>query len=209
MSLNAQNETKLLRFPTIHNDKIAFTFAGDIYIVPTTGGIARQLTTHNGFEMFPKFSPDGTKIAFTAQYDGNTEIYAMPANGGIPERLTYTPTLNRDDIADRMGPNNITLAWKDNDNIVFRSRMTSFNDFKGKLYLTDLSGQLPQELPLPAGGFCSYSPDKKQIAYNKIFREFRTWKYYKGGMADDIYVYDFKTKQTVNITNHPSQDVFP
>ncbi|MDR1372149.1 MAG: PDZ domain-containing protein [Dysgonamonadaceae bacterium] len=205
----AQQEARLLRFPTTYGEKVVFTYAGDLYSVKTCGGTARKITSSDGFEMFARFSPDGSRIAFTGQYDGNTEIYCIPSEGGEPKRLTYTATLDRDDISDRMGPNNITLAWRDNENIVFRSRMNSFNDFKGKLYLATLKGGLPEELPLPTGGFCSYSPDKQQLAYNRVFREFRTWKYYRGGMADDIWIYDFKTKQTVNITNNPAQDICP
>ena len=108
-----------------------------------------------------------------------------------------------------MGPNNIVMTWKDNDNILFRSRKQSFNDFKGQLFLVNINGGLPEELPLPVGGFCSYSPDKTKLAFNRVFREFRTWKYYKGGMADDIWIYDFKTKQIENLTNNIVQDIFP
>ena len=133
----------------------------------------------------------------------------MPSGGGVPVRLTYTATLNRDDISDRMGPNNIVMTWRDNNSIVYRSRKQSFNDFKGQLFVVNVNGGLSEELPLPAGGFCSYSPDKSKLAYNRVFREFRTWKYYKGGMADDIWIYDFKSKATENITNNKFQDIFP
>jgi tricorn protease len=207
--VSAQQESRLLRFPAIHGNQLVFTYAGDLYSVSSEGGMARKLTNDIGFEMFARFSPDGSRIAFTGQYDGNTEIYCIPAGGGEPVRLTYTATLGRDDISDRMGPNNLTLTWKDNEKIVFRSRMHSFNDFKGKLYLASVEGGIPEELPLPAGGFCSYSPDKSKLAYNRVFREFRTWKYYRGGMADDIWIYDFKTKKVENITNNPAQDICP
>src|SRR5205807_616149 len=83
----------------INGKQIAFTYAGDLYTVPSAGGVARRLTNHEGFEMFPRFSPDGKWIAFTGQYDGNTEVYLMPAEGGTPKRLTYTATLNRDDVS--------------------------------------------------------------------------------------------------------------
>ena len=207
-SLFAQ-ESRLLRFPAIHGNQIVFTYAGDLYTVPATGGVARKLTNDIGFEMFAHYSPDGKQIAFTGQYDGNTEVYLMPADGGVPKRLTFTATLDRDDVSDRMGPNNIVMGWKDDNHVVFRSRRIEFNDFKGQLYLASVDGGMPEQLPLPRGGFCSYSPDGKRLAYNRVFREFRTWKRYRGGQADDVWIYDFETKQTTNITDDPAQDIFP
>ncbi|MDR1338803.1 MAG: PDZ domain-containing protein [Prevotellaceae bacterium] len=204
-----RKEARLLRFPAVHGDRLVFSYAGDLYSASSKGGLAKKLTTGDGYEMFARFSPDGKQIAFTAQYDGNTEVYRMPVDGGEPVRLTYTATLGRDDLSDRMGPNNIVLTWKDDKTIVYRSRMKSFNDFKGSLYLASVDGGLSEELPLPAGGFCSYSPDGTKLAYNRVFREFRTWKYYKGGMADDIWIYDFRTKQVENITNNIYQDICP
>ena len=206
----SQKEARLLRFPTIHGNQLVFTYAGNLYSVEATGGIARKLTNHVGFEMFARFSPDGKTLAFTAQYDGNTEVYTMDAKGGIPKRITYTATLNRDDVADRMGPNNLVMGWKhDNKNIVFRSRKKSYNSFNGSLYTVNIDGSLAEELPFPRGGFCSFSPDDKKLAFNRIFREFRTWKRYRGGMADDIWIFDFKTKKTINITNNTAQDIIP
>ncbi len=207
---SAGTEARLLRFPTVYEDQIVFTYAGDLYTVGSGGGVARKLTSDDGFEMFPRFSPDGQSIAFTGQYDGNTEVYLIPASGGAPQRLTFTATVGRDDVADRMGPNNIVMAWTpDGQHVVFRSRMHSFNAFLGRLYSVSLTGELPEELPLPRAGFCSFSPDGKKLAYNRVFREFRTWKRYRGGMADDIWVYDFDAKTTDNITNNPACDIIP
>ncbi len=206
----ANDEARLLRFPAIYENQIAFTYAGDLYSVPATGGIARKLTSHDGVELFPRFSPDGKHIAFTGQYDGNTEVYLIPSEGGIPKRLTFTATLGRDDVSDRMGPNNIVMGWKNNGKeIVFRSRMKMFNSFLGELFTVDKDGNMPEQLPLPRGGFCSYSPDDQKLAYNRVFREFRTWKRYRGGMADDVWIYDFKTKKIENITNNPALDIIP
>jgi tricorn protease len=202
-------EARLLRFPATHDTRIVFTYAGDLYTVPAAGGVARRLTSDAGFEMFARFSPDGKSIAFTGQYDGNTEVYVMPAEGGVPKRLTWTATLSRDDVSDRMGPNNIVMGWKDASHVLFRSRRTEWNDFLGKLYLADTSGGPIEELPLPRGGFASFSADGSQLAYNRIFREFRTWKRYRGGMADDVWLYDFKTRSTTNLTDNPALDIIP
>jgi tricorn protease len=202
-------EARLLRFPAVHGTQIVFTYAGDLYTVAATGGVARRLTSDVGFEMFARFSPDGKSIAFTGQYDGNTEVYLMPAEGGTPRRLTWTATLSRDDVSDRMGPNNIVMGWKDATHVLFRSRRTEWNDFLGKLYLADTAGGPVEELPLPRGGFASFSADGSQLAYNRVFREFRTWKRYRGGMADDVWLYDFKTKATTNLTDNVALDIMP
>ncbi len=206
----ADTLARVLRFPAIYKNQIVFTYAGDLYSVPAHGGVARKLTSDVGYEMFPRFSPDGRWIAFTGQYDGNTEVYLMPAGGGVPVRLTYTATLSRDFVWDRMGPNNIVMGWTpDGRNIIFRSRMKDWNSFNGQLYLVSREGGFPQQLPLVRGGFCSYSPDGKKLAYNRVFREFRTWKRYRGGQADDVWIFDFETKTLENITNNPAQDIIP
>lgn len=206
----AQPETRLLRFPAISGDQIVFTYAGDLYTVSASGGTARKLTNHEGFEMFARFSPDGRWIAFTGQYDGNTEVYVIPSSGGVPRRLTWTATLGRDDVSDRMGPNNLVIGWMhDNRTIIFRSRMKEFNDFKGQLFTVTLDGDLPRQLPLPRGGFASYSPDDSKLVYNRVFREFRTWKRYRGGMVDDLWIYDFRTKATERIAESPAGDIIP
>src|SRR5579864_3594963 len=210
-SIPAQEEARLLRFPTIHGDQIAFAHAGNLYSVSASGGLARRLTTTTeGYQMFPRFSPDGKWIAFTGQYDGNTEVYLMPAEGGTPKRLTYTATLARDEISDRMGPNNIVIGWKhDGKHILFRTRMRSFNDFIGQLYTISVDGGLPEEVPVPRGGFASYSPDDSKMVYNRIFREFRTWKRYRGGLCDDIWIHDFNTHKTEAIAPNLASDIIP
>ncbi len=204
------DEARLLRFPSLSGNRVVFTYAGDLYTVSALGGVARRLTSDpKGFEMFARFSPDGKTLAFTGQYDGNTEVYVMPSEGGEPQRLTYTATLERDDVSDRMGPNNIVMAWKDNETVVYRSRRNHWNPFKGELTLARLSGGVPEVLPVPRGGWCSFSPDGRQMAYNRVFREFRTWKRYRGGQADEIWLHDFGTGQTARLTTDPAQDLFP
>jgi len=202
--------TRLLRFLTTNGTQIVFCYAGELYTVAKEGGIARRLTSGPGYSSFPRFSPDGSQLAFTSQYDGNTEVYVMPAEGGTPKRLTTTATLGRDDISDRMGPNNIVMTWQNTKPlIVFRTRMKSFDAFIGQLYTVGLDAELPQQVPVPRGGFVSFSPDDSKMAYNRVFREFRTWKHYRGGMADDVWIHDFKTGKTENLTNDPSQDICP
>ncbi|MCR5245009.1 MAG: PDZ domain-containing protein [Bacteroidales bacterium] len=199
-------EARLLRFPATNGKEIAFTYAGDLFTVPVSGGQARRLTSDIGFECFAHYSPDGRTIAFTAEYDGNREVYVMPAEGGEPTRVTYTSTNSRDDMGDRMGPNNIVMGWTpDGKYIIFRNRIG--DGFEGKLWKVKPDGSMPEALPLPSGGFCSYSPDGSKLAYNRVMREFRTWKYYRGGMADEVWIYDGKSVKA--ITDSPAQDIFP
>ena len=202
------DEARLLRFPSTDGNQIVFSYGGDLYKAPLAGGQATRLTSHIGYEMFARFSPDSKTIAFTGEYDGNREVYLIPAQGGEPVRLTYSSTNSRDDLGDRMGPNNIVMAWsKDGKKIVYRNR--TGDGFPGKLWTVSPDGGMPEQIPLPEGGFCSYSPDGKKLAYNRVMREFRTWKYYRGGMADDIWVYDPAAKKVENVTNNVAQDIFP
>ncbi len=206
----ADDTTRLLRFPATNDQAITFSYGGQLYTVAADGGTARRLTDAPGYAIFPRYSSDGAQLAFTAQYDGNTEVYVMPASGGSPKRLTTSATLDRDDLADRMGPNNIVFGWRHTAaEVVFRSRWHSFNPFIGQLYTVGLEGDVPTQLPVPRGGFVSYSPDDTKIAYNRVFREFRTWKQYRGGMADDIWIFDLKSGALENITDNPAQDLFP
>lgn len=134
--LSAQTDARLLRFPTTNGNEIVFSYAGDLYAVPFNGGDAKKLTSHVGNEIFPHFSPDGNTIAFTGQYDGNTEVYTIPSDGGEPLRVTYTATNRRDDLGDRMGPNNIVMNWSpDSKDIVYRNRIG--DGFSGKLFSVD------------------------------------------------------------------------
>jgi tricorn protease len=202
--------TRLLRFPTTNGKDIVFCYAGQLYTVGKEGGVARRLTSGPGYTSFPRFSPDGAQLAYTSQYDGNTEVYVMPASGGEPKRLTTTATLGRDDVSDRMGPNNIVMTWENTKPlIVFRTRMRSFDSFIGELFTVGMDAELPKQLPVPRGGFASFSPDDAKMAFNRVFREFRTWKHYRGGMADDVWIFDFKSGTTENLTNNPAQDVCP
>lgn len=207
-SILQAEEARLLRFPSTNGQEIVFTYAGDLYKASLQGGEAQRLTSHIGYEMFARYSPDGKHIAFTGQYDGNTEVYLIPSEGGEPQRLTYTATNSRDDLGDRMGPNNIVMTWtNDGQQIIYRNRIS--DGFSGKLWTIHKEGGMSEVIPLPEGGFCSFSPDGKKMAYNRVMREFRTWKYYKGGMADDIWIYDPVSKRVENITENVSQDIIP
>ena len=146
------DEARLLRFPSTNGNDVVFSYGGDLYTAPLQGGEATRLTSHIGYEMFARYAPDGKTIAFTGEYDGNREVYLIPAKGGEPQRLTYTATNSRDDLGDRMGPNNIVMAWsRDGKKIVYRNR--TGDGFPGKLWTVSPDGGMPEQIPLPEGGF--------------------------------------------------------
>jgi len=201
-------EGRLMRFPDISKDQVVFSYAGDLWLVSSAGGEARRITTHPGLELFPKFSPDGKWIAFTGQYDGNFNVYVIPAGGGEPKQLTFLPDVAS--MPERMGPNNMVINWfPDSRRILFLSRRDTFNTWFGRLYGVSIDGGLPERLPLDKGGLTSFSADGTKIAYNRIFRNFRTWKRYTGGMAQDIGIYDFTNRTYERITDYPGTDTYP
>ncbi|HKE09255.1 MAG TPA: S41 family peptidase [Candidatus Acidoferrum sp.] len=197
---NAQ--TKLLRFPDIHGDKVVFTYAGDLWLASTSGGLATRLTAHPGMEVFAKFSPDGQWIAFTGQYDGDEQVYVIPVTGGIPKQLTFYPA--RGPLTPRWGYDNQVYGWTpDGKSIIFRSLREHFDLGDSRLYTVSVHGGLPQPLPMPKSGAGDFSPDGSQVVYSPLFRDFRTWKRYSGGWAQQLYIFDLKTHTAEKITDDP------
>jgi len=203
------NDALLCRFPTLHNNNIVFEASGNLWRVSREGGVATRLTTDLGYDMMPRFSPDGKTIAFTGQYAGNEDVYTIPAMGGAVSRLTYHSDVVKK-APTRWGPNNMVVSWTPNGkDIVFLSRRATWNSWFGQLFNVSKLGGLPTPLPLPKGGMLSYSPDGSKIAYNRIFRNFRTWKRYTGGLAQDIWIYDLKTKKIERMTKWKGTDTYP
>jgi tricorn protease len=164
--------------PTMNKTHIVFSFAGDLWKVPRVGGKAIRLTSGTGTETSPLFSPDGTQIAFNGQYDGNTDVFVIPSNGGVPRRITYHP--NGDNV----------ISWSnDGQSLVFLSTRTSGMPLP-KMYKISVSGEgLPEELPFPmAGGAASYSPDGSKLAYMPLAPAFAQWKMYRGGRTTKIWI---------------------
>ncbi|MGD8867691.1 MAG: S41 family peptidase [Gemmatimonadales bacterium] len=206
---NAAAQTKLLRFPDIHGDQVAFVYAGDLWVAPATGGTATRLTAHPGLELFPKFSPDGNWIAFTGQYDGDEQVYVIPATGGVPKRLTHYPA--RGPLAPRWGYDNQVYGWtNDGSAVLFRSlRGDGWDLTDSRLYTVSVGGGLPTALPMPVTGAGAFSPDGNRVVYSYPFRDFRSWKRYAGGWAQDIYIFDLGTNQSQRVTDNPRADRDP
>ena len=177
---------------------IAFVYGGDIWLVDKEGGTANQLTRSQGVESWPKFSPDGQYIAYSAYYNGNEDIYVVPVTGGIPKRVTYAS------FSDRM------VEWHSNgEQILFASRRLMGQRSANQLFLVDRNGGLPEPLPLPYGEIASYSPDGSQLAYITKITENYPFKRYKGGLASDILLYDVDDEEVVKITDNEYNDGKP
>ena len=202
------NPARLLRYPAVSKDSIAFVYAGDIWLVDIAGGTARQLTSHDGQELFPRFSPDGQSIAFTGQYDGRRQVYVMPVSGGTPRQLTfYNDVLS---IPLRGGVDNQVLGWTpDGRNVLFNAHRTPYNDRNSRPYLIPAAGGMEQPLPMREGAGGWLSPDGTRYAYTPVMREFRTWKRYTGGRAQDVWIYDLKANTAEQITNYEGTDNQP
>jgi tricorn protease len=203
-------EGRLLRFPDIYKDKIAFMYGGDLWLGSSAGGTARRITSHPGRELFPKFSPDGKWLAFTGQYDGNFNVYVMPSDGGQPKQLTFYQG-SAQPLSDRMGVLNQVIGWTpDSKSIVFLSRRDASNGWTKRPYTVSVDGGLAQAMPMDEGGLLSFSADGSKVAYNRIFRNFRTWKRYTGGLAQDITIYNIKNNVVEQVVPHTDYtDTFP
>lgn len=204
----AENDVRLLRYPDINKQKTVFVYAGDIWSVSSNGGDAKRLTSHMGMELFPKISPDGKWIAFSAEYSGSRQVYVMPIDGGTPKQLTWYNDVGA--MPPRGGFDNVVLDWtSDSQKIMFRGNRTSHGQRNGKYFLVDINGGMEQEMIIPEGGFGVLSPDNNKVCYAPISREFRTWKRYKGGRAGELWIYDLKKNSSEQITHFKGTDQIP
>ncbi len=187
----------LKRFPHIHGDTVVFVAGGDIWKASVSGGEAVRLTLHDGEELYPRISPCGKWVAFTGEYDGNADVYVMNLYGGKITRVTWHPSHDQ------------VLGWhKKSGRILFVSDRYSYSRFQ-RLYLIRPDGTDLEELPMPEAGTGSFSADGTRIAYNKTRREDRTWKRYRGGRAQEIYIFNLQTLKETNITNFAGTDRAP
>jgi len=188
----------LLRFPTVSKTQIVFNYAGDLWIVSRDGGDATRLTSGIGTETVPAFSPDGSMIAFTGEYDGNLDVYVVPVSGGVPRRLTYHPA------------DEIVLGWTpDGKKILFASWGNSFMHFENQLYTVPVEGGFPTQLPLPIAWEAALSPDATHLAYVPHIQWQAAWKRYHGGQTTPIWIADLKDSSITKVPHDNSNDHSP
>jgi len=200
--------TRLLRFADIHEDRIVFVHAGDIWIVSSEGGMARRLTSDEGLELFPKFSPDGRWIAFSAEYSGSRQVFVMSTEGGTPRQLTYHNDVGP--MPPRGGFDNQVLDWSpDGQYVLFRANRLPWGVRMGRPYIVPFEGGMERPLEIPESGGGMYSPDGTKLVYTPISREFRTWKRYRGGRAQDVWIYDLNRHSAEAITDYEGTDNQP
>ncbi len=200
--------TKMLRFPDVHGDRLVFSYGGDLWGAPVSGGTAYRLTSHPGLELFPKFSPDGRSIAFTAQYSGDEQVYVMPSSGGEPRQLTWYPATGP--LPARWGYDNQVYGWTpDGSAVLFRSQRDAWGSSTATLFTVDREGGLPQSLPIPVAGAGTFSEDGRHVFYSPLFRDFRTWKRYQGGWSQDLWLFDLDANDARQITDHPRTERDP
>ena len=181
-------DTRLLTMPAVGPKAIAFIYAEDLWVADLDGSNPRRLTTDIGVESHPVFSPDGSVIAFSAQYDGNTDVYTIPAAGGNPTRLTHHPAADT-----------VRGFTPDGKAVLFSSPRTVYSGRHSQLFTVPLTGGMPTQLPIPWGFEACYSPDGEYIAYTPVLDASTVWKHYRGGRHSRIWVYNVKTHEATEI----------
>jgi tricorn protease len=197
-SAGAQVNARMLRHPDVSATHITFVYAGDIWVAPRAGGTAVRLSSPPGEESFPRFSPDGSTIAYTGNYDGNEDVYVIPTMGGVPTRLTYHPMPDR------------AVDWHpDGSRVMFASLRESGRLRYSQLFLAPATGGVATKLPVPYGEFGSISADGRTIAYMPQSQDFRTWKRYRGGWASEIVVFNLRDSSSSTPVTSDANDAHP
>jgi len=197
-STSAQVSARLFRYPDVSDTHIVFAYGGDLWVVNKEGGTANKLSSPSGAEGFARFSPDGSKVAFSGNYDGNYDIYVIPTLGGVPSRITYHGM-----------PDRLTDWYPSGNELLYTSSRESGKQRFSQFYKVDASGGLSQKLPLAYGEYGSLSPDGKKIAFVERSVVNATWKRYRGGMNGNIWIFDLETLASENISNTDAGSEMP
>jgi tricorn protease len=187
-------DTRLLTQPAISATHIAFVYAGDLWSAKADGSDVRRLTSDEGVESNPAFSPDGILIAFSAQYEGNIDVYTVPVGGGRPARLTWHP-----------GPDTVQGFTPDGKAVMFTSPRAVFTARYQQLFTVPVAGGMVEQLPIPNAHAATYSPDGKRMAYNPIGPRFQQWKWYRGGTVSTITLYTTGSHATEKVPQPPER----
>ena len=191
-------EGRLLRYPDIEDGNIVFVYQNDLWTVPEAGGVARRITVFNGIEDHPKFSPDGKWIAFNGQYNGDTNVYVVPAGGGDPKQLTFHP----DDTS--------VVEWNhDGSKVLYISGRASFVRFFQRFFEVPVNGGAPEVLPIDSGSLAAYSPDGATLVFNRHPYRFWWWKRYKGSQNADLWKLDRSSGNIEQLTDWEGTDRWP
>jgi tricorn protease len=197
-NLSAQVDARMLQYPDVSSTHITFAYGGDVWVLPKQGGTAHKLTSAGGGEMFPRFSPDGSQIAFSGNYHGNVDVFTIPTLGGSPRRITHH------------GMNDLLIDWyPDGKSLLFTSSRESGKQRFSQFYKVSATGGLPEKLIIPYGEFGALSADGKQIAYTPRTTAFRTWKRYRGGMAADVWLFNLENGNAELIIKNDANDELP
>ena len=193
----ADGPTLLLRQPTVGGGKVAFVYAGVLWLSDLEDSPPRRLTVHEGLERDPHLSPDGSLLAFTGEYDGNADVYVVPTSGGQPQRVTWHPGVDS------------VRGWGPDGRILFRSERGTATRKGGRLYLVAPDGAWPEVLPLPMAEDASYRADGSELAYTPIAPAIGSWKHYRGGQVSFIWRYDPVTAEVSRVPHPGSNDLEP
>lgn len=187
----------MLRYPNVSANQIVFVYANKLWVVGREGGVAVPCASPAGSVMFPRFSPDGKTIAFTGNYDGNRDIYTIPVEGGLPNRVTYHPAQE------------FLCGWTNAGKLLFNTNGFAGLQRQQQMFTVPAAGGMPTKLPVPYGEDGAVSPDGHYLAYTPHSTNFRTWKRYRGGMATDIWLFDLQEKKAKKITDWEGTDAIP
>lgn len=191
--------TNMLRQPALSKDHLAFVYAGDLWLADRDGSHPRRLTSHAASEFAPRFSPDGRRIAFSASYDGNTDVYVIGLNGGQPRRLTWHPA---PDVVNGWSP--------DGQRVLFASPREVLNNRSNQLYEVSVDGGYETQVMKAVAFEGAWSADGRQLAYrpyNAAYAGVSGWRQSRGGSTPPVWIIDIASQKWqqiphVNATDH-------